>query len=82
VTFALFGLLLLVALIASADEHIDAPGDSQIRVPRQGLLGSIAEGVAEGLVEGLIIGNRYPNYYGKIIFRIFSKNRINLFYYG
>ena len=65
-TLALFGLLLLVALIASADEHIDAPRDSQIlRVPRQGLLGSIAEGVAEGLVEGLIIGNRYPNYYGK-----------------
>ena len=63
-TFALFGILLLVALIASAEEH-DASGDSQITIPRQGPLGSIAEVVAESLVEGPIVGNRYSNYYGK-----------------
>ena len=50
--------------MASADANDDVIRDSNYRIRRQGLLGSIAEGVAEGLVEGLIIGNQYPSYYG------------------
>ena len=61
---AFFGVFIILVGLASADANDAVIRDSNYRIRRQGLLGSIAEGVAEGLVEGLIIGNQYPSYYG------------------